>query len=182
MPKRPAAAIASGSQYRVVCLKDLDSSGDTDAHSREWEVVYPAEDRIIRLFDDLELKQISMPRNFFWDEENTEDDQHLLNVRKDWSDLQHQTYRGLASLAERLLQGGETLSQRAGRGLFEVLPEILTVRSSFTLSFCKHGARSCQVQSWNPERATCQCDVFCLVAKSSAKELMVINQKLRAAK
>jgi len=36
-----------------------------------------------RLFDDLELKQISMPRNFFWDEENTEDDQHLLNVRKD---------------------------------------------------------------------------------------------------
>lgn len=177
-----SSAGAGHAAYRVVCLKDLDSSGDTDAHSREWEVVYPVDNRIIRLFDDLELHQISLPRNFFWDEENADGDQHLRNVRKDWSDLQHQAYQGLVSLAERLLQGGETLSQRAGRGFFEVLPEILTVRSSFTLSFCQHAARSCRVQSWNPERATCQCDIFCLVAKSSAEELMVINQKLRAAK
>ena len=34
-----------------------------------------------RLFDELEIKEISMPRGFFWHaEENTWDENHLLNV------------------------------------------------------------------------------------------------------
>eukprot|EP00438_Fugacium_kawagutii_P035076 Skav208667 [mRNA] locus=scaffold3341:116502:117963:+ [translate_table: standard] len=54
--KRPAAAVSSRpaavegavERCRVLCLKDLDFSGDTDAQSAEWEVVLPADHDAIR--------------------------------------------------------------------------------------------------------------------------------------
>lgn len=45
--KRPAAE-SKVERCRVLCLKDLDYSGDTDARSAEWEVVLPADDETIR--------------------------------------------------------------------------------------------------------------------------------------
>ena len=37
-----------------------------------------------RFCDDLDLKEISMPRTFFWDEwTNTQDEKHILNLLED---------------------------------------------------------------------------------------------------
>ena len=37
-----------------------------------------------RLCDDLDLKEISMPRSFFWDDwTNTQDEKHILNLLED---------------------------------------------------------------------------------------------------
>ena len=49
-----------------VCLKDLDSSGDTDAQSREWQVVYPAEDRIVRRFPKRGLRAAELDLGHTW--------------------------------------------------------------------------------------------------------------------
>lgn len=122
-----------------------------------------------------------MPRSFFWDDwTNTQDEKHILNLLEDWTTLQHRTYRGLAWMAEGLLQGGETLSKKAGHGPFKVLPGIITVRSSFMLRFCSHAPQSCVRDRWDLELPTCHCNLFCLVAKSSKEELKAINRKLRA--
>ncbi|CAJ1415008.1 unnamed protein product [Effrenium voratum] len=103
MPKRKAAEAADVKkkaadiwQCRLLCLKDLDHSGDTEASSRLWEVVYDADDETLKLFDELKLSEISLPRPWLWQDEDSGDPQHLETALGRWSQQQRKLYRQLA--------------------------------------------------------------------------------------
>ncbi|CAJ1415007.1 unnamed protein product [Effrenium voratum] len=190
MPKRKAAEAADVKkkaadiwQCRLLCLKDLDHSGDTEASSRLWEVVYDADDETLKLFDELKLSEISLPRPWLWQDEDSGDPQHLETALGRWSQQQRKLYRQLASKAQGLLDGkGVTLARLAGQGPLEVAPGKVTVRSSFLLKFCTHAAKTCPrgfFEGEESERPTCRCDIFCLVDTAGDDELRRIQKRLR---
>lgn len=159
-------------QLRVVCLMDEDNSGDTEAHSRHWEVVYPVDHPTLKLFDDLEIREVSMPRPWHWELEGDDFPKSLRDLA--WSDEQMEIYVKLANLAQELFHGGKRLRDLAGTGLLDIMPGCITVRSSFLLQFCTHGPRSCHLSPW-AERPTCHCDIFGL---ASQNELPAIRKRI----
>eukprot|EP00928_Gymnodinium_smaydae_P029430 TRINITY_DN2216_c0_g1_i1.p1 TRINITY_DN2216_c0_g1~~TRINITY_DN2216_c0_g1_i1.p1 ORF type:complete len:291 (+),score=30.93 TRINITY_DN2216_c0_g1_i1:56-874(+) len=178
-------------RYVACRLASIDTSGDTAAETRSWDILLPCDDERLALLATWDLKNFVLPRCYNWEHTDDPSPDHLYNARPNWTSKQMALYQAFGEILEdiMMLNGSLLLHEMAGRGPFEVLPGILTVSTEFGLGFCQHHQDGRAKCSWGFGRAswpicgrpTCHCDLGQLIATADEGKLDAMLKDLKDA-